>query len=343
MPLSAGGPGTGPPPKTSRRRCSSRRCARSDGSNGAAYRLPPGCFESPRTRLPITGAIARATRTIRPRTCRTLASSSRSSGGLRCIDMWISCRICSARSSACASSTRRAFARSPRCSSGRRAPSSSFSSARWRTCAEAWVAMAEHALADRVNAIVDRIVAREDASAALRDPEVAPFARIAVELRHYPAPDFKARLRATLQRRTTMTSTMTTEAVREGFTTVTPYIRVANEGLVAFLASAFGAVETFAGRGGGGGMHREVRIGSSMVMISEGSDASGMMPVTPMAFHIFVDDVDAAFARAIAAGGKAMGAPEDRHYGERAGFVTDPFGNYWFIASPLGPNSLANA
>lgn len=203
--------------------------------------------------------------------------------------------------------------------------------------------MAEHALADRVNAIVDHIVAREDASAALRDPEVAPFARIAVELRHYPAPDFKARLRATLQRRTTMTSTMTTEAVREGFTTVTPYIRVANEGLVAFLASAFGAVETFAGRGGGGGMHREVRIGNSMVMIGEGSDASGMMPVAPMAFHIFVDDVDAAFARAVAAGGKAMGAPEDRHYGERAGFVTDPFGNYWFIASPLGPNSLANA
>jgi len=187
-------------------------------------------------------------------------------------------------------------------------------------------------------------VAREDASAALRDPEVAPFARIAVELRHYPAPDFKARLRATLKRRTTMTSTMTTETLREGFTTVTPYIRVGSEGLVAFLASAFGAVETFAARGGGGGMHREVRIGNSMVMIGEGSgDAGGMMPITPMAFHVFVDDVDAAFARAVAAGAKAMGAPEDRHYGERAGFVTDPFGNHWYIATALGPNSLANA
>jgi len=203
--------------------------------------------------------------------------------------------------------------------------------------------MAEHALADRVNEIVDLIVARGDASAALHDPEVAPLARIAAELRHYANPDFKTRLRAALQRRTTMTSTMTTEAVREGFTTVTPYIRVASEGLVAFLASAFGAVETFAGRGGGGGMHREVRIGNSMLMIGEGSDASGMMPVAPMAFHVFVDDVDAAFARALAAGGKAMGAPEDRHYGERSGFVTDPFGNYWFMASPLGPNSLANA
>src|SRR5262249_40551501 len=152
----------------------------------------------------------------------------------------------------------------------------------------------------------------------LHDPEVAPLARIAAELRHYANPDFKARLRAALQRRTMMTSATTTHAVREGFTTVTPYVRVAGEGLMAFLASTFGAVEPFAGRGGGGGMHREVRIGNSMVMIGEGGGAGGMMPIAPMAFHVFVDDVDAAFARAVAAGGTAIGAPEDRHYGERS-------------------------
>jgi PhnB protein len=203
--------------------------------------------------------------------------------------------------------------------------------------------MAERALADRVNEIVDLIVSRGDATGALRDPEMAPLARIAAELRHCATPDFKARLRASLQRRTKMTSSMTIDAVREGFTTVTPYIRVASEGLVAFLATAFGASETFAARGGGGGMHREVRIGNSMVMIGEGPDAGGTMPIGTMAFHVFVDDVDAAFARAVAAGANAMGAPEDRHYGERAGFVTDPFGNHWYIASPLGPDSLANA
>jgi uncharacterized glyoxalase superfamily protein PhnB len=203
--------------------------------------------------------------------------------------------------------------------------------------------MSEHALADRVNEIVDLVVARGDATVALRDPELAPLARIAAELRHYANPDFKARLRAALQRRTKMASTMTTEAVREGFTTVTPYIRVGSEGLVAFLASTFGAVETFAAQGGGGGVHREVRIGDSMVMIGEGSDAGGTMPIGAMAFHVFVDDVDAAFARAIAAGANVIGVPEDRHYGERSGFVTDPFGNHWYIASPLGPNSLATA
>jgi uncharacterized glyoxalase superfamily protein PhnB len=104
----------------------------------------------------------------------------------------------------------------------------------------------------------------------------------------------------------------------------------------------FDAEETMSGRGGGG-MHREVRLGDSMLMVGEGSDAGGIMPVRPVAFHVFVKDVDATYARAIAAGASAIGQPEDRHYGERSGFVMDPFGNHWYIATPLGPNSLANS
>jgi uncharacterized glyoxalase superfamily protein PhnB len=142
-----------------------------------------------------------------------------------------------------------------------------------------------------------------------------------------------------------MTAISTTTAVREGFTTVTPYIRVREAGLVEFLAQVFDAEETFSGRGGGGGMHREVRIGDSMLMIGEGADAGGggVMPVRPMAFHVFVKDADVTFRHAIAAGATSLGEPADRHYGERAGFVRDPFGNHWFIAEPLGPQSLAGA
>ena len=62
-----------------------------------------------------------------------------------------------------------------------------------------------------------------------------------------------------------------------------------------------------------------------------------------MAFHVFVDDADATFARAIAAGGTSLGVPEDRHYGERAGFVRDAYGNHWYIATALGPQSLGHA
>ena len=141
----------------------------------------------------------------------------------------------------------------------------------------------------------------------------------------------------------TTSAAPTVTPVREGFTTVTPYLRVKEEGLVDFLVKVFDAHETFSGRGGGGGMHREVRLGDSMLMIGEGGGAGGVMPIKPMAFHVFVKDVDATFATALAAGASALGHPEDRHYGERSGFVMDPFGNHWYIATPLGPNSLANA
>ena len=92
-------------------------------------------------------------------------------------------------------------------------------------------------------------------------------------------------------------------------------------------------------------MHREVRIGGSMLMIGEGAGVGGggAMPIRPVAFHVFVKDADATFARAISAGAASLGEPADRHYGERAGFVRDPFGNHWYIGTPLGPQSLATA
>jgi PhnB protein len=205
--------------------------------------------------------------------------------------------------------------------------------------------MAERDLTDRLDDTVAAIVARGDATAALRDPELAPLARIAADLRHYPRPEFKVQLRAQLERRTKMTAVTTPTAIREGFTTVTPYIRVREEGLLDFLAQVFDAQQTFSARGSGGGMHREVRIGDSMLMIGEGSGAGGegVMPIRPVAFHVFVKDADATFARAIGAGAVSLGEPADRHYGERAGFVRDPFGNHWYIATPLGPQSLATA
>jgi uncharacterized glyoxalase superfamily protein PhnB len=202
--------------------------------------------------------------------------------------------------------------------------------------------MAERALADRLDETIDAIVARGDATAALTDPALAPLARVAADLRHYPSPEFRARLRAQLERRTTMTTMSTGTVMREGFTTITPYIRVSDAGLLDFLAQVFDARETFSGRGTGGGMHREVRIGDSMLMIGEGEvRAGGVMPIRPVAFHVFVPDVDATFERAIAAGATSLGEPADRHYGERAGFVRDPLGNHWYIATALGPDSLA--
>jgi len=193
--------------------------------------------------------------------------------------------------------------------------------------------MAE-ALIDRLDRAIDVIVSRGDATAALADAELAPLAVLANQLRSCPSASFKARLRANLERRTAMSIVLEPTIIREGFTTVTPLVQARDSGFLDFITKAFGAVE-IASAPTPNHIHREVRIGNSMVMISERTSKES--PAPHGSFHLFVPDVDATFERAMAAGGKSMGEPQNRPYGERAGFVEDPFGNYWFIATSLGP------
>jgi PhnB protein len=196
-------------------------------------------------------------------------------------------------------------------------------------------------LSSRLDAVVDTLLTRGDATAALTDTELAPLARLAADLRHYPNPAFTARLRATLKERTTMSTTITaagptTTTAREGFTTVTPYIMTRDESFTNFLKQAFGAVETETTKTPRG-VHRELRIGNSMLMVGESAEET-TVPVRPSAYHIFVEDPDATYERALAAGATSFGAPADRPYGERSGFVKDAMGNYWYIARSLrGP------
>ena len=121
-------------------------------------------------------------------------------------------------------------------------------------------------------------------------------------------------------------------SIREGFATVTPYIWVPDRGLADFLVRTFDAVETEERDNPGHGIHRELRVGNSMVMIGETGDQKSALS-RPVAMHVFVDDVDDTFARAIAAGGTSVGDPEDRPYGERSAFVRDAYGNHWYIAT----------
>ncbi len=194
------------------------------------------------------------------------------------------------------------------------------------------------ALIERLDQTIDLILSGRDATAALADGELAPLAVLAAELRSCPSPAFKARLRANLERRTTMSIVLEKAKIREGFTTVTPYVHVRESGLVDFLTTVFGAVETSVTKTPGG-VHREVRVGDSMLMIGE-SGTEGGLAFSPATFHVYVPDVDAAFERAIGAGGKSMEAPADRPYGERLGFVEDAFGNRWYIATHLGPSPV---
>jgi len=126
--------------------------------------------------------------------------------------------------------------------------------------------------------------------------------------------------------------------VPKGYRTVTPYL-VARDGpgLVEFTKKAFGGEELFRTVGSAGGLHAEVRIGDSMLMMGGGLPGREFRS-TPNthALHVYVRDVDAVYAQALAAGGTSIGEVRDQEYGERSGGVKDAAGNYWYIATHLG-------
>jgi PhnB protein len=178
------------------------------------------------------------------------------------------------------------------------------------------------------------------------DTELAALAEIAGRLRDLPDEGFKTRLKTELQRRTVMTaSTSTVTAVPAGFRTITPFlIHARAPELVDFMKSTFGAQELKRNTAGEAyGFYSEVRIGDTVMMIGGGTAASrGNLPG---AFHVFVEDCDAAYRRSLEAGAVtlmgAVGEPADRPYGERSAFVEDAFGNYWYIATRLAPAPAA--
>jgi PhnB protein len=132
------------------------------------------------------------------------------------------------------------------------------------------------------------------------------------------------------------------DPVRKGFHTVTPYM-IAKDGpaMLEFAKQAFGAEETFRGIGSAGGLHGEVRIGDSMVMMGGGLPGREFL-ATPNthAIHLYVEDADAVYQKALAAGATSLSGPADQEYGERSAGVKDPAGNLWYIATHKGPTYI---
>jgi uncharacterized glyoxalase superfamily protein PhnB len=130
--------------------------------------------------------------------------------------------------------------------------------------------------------------------------------------------------------------------IREGFRTVTPYVVVADApALIEFVKAAFGAEETSRVTGPGGGIHAEVRVGDSMLMIGGGApELSWRGAPWLSAFHLYVPDVDATYERALRAGGTSIGKPTDMEYGERGAGVRDASGNTWYMATAKGEHYI---
>ncbi len=130
-------------------------------------------------------------------------------------------------------------------------------------------------------------------------------------------------------------STTTVNPIRQGFHTVTPYVTVRQAAeLIDFVKSGFGAQEMFRTTGPAGGIHAEVQIGDSMMMIGGGSALGEPMP---NAFQYYVPNVDEVYARALAAGAVTLQGISE-NYGDRFSAVQDPFGNQWYISTHLGAN-----
>ena len=131
-----------------------------------------------------------------------------------------------------------------------------------------------------------------------------------------------------------------TKPIPEGYHAITPYLIVKRGAeAIQFYARAFGAVEHERMEGPGGKIrHAEITIGDSRVMLAdEHPEIGALSPETiggsPVSLHLYVEDVDAVVARAIAAGATLTRAVADQFYGDRVGGVSDPFGHRWFIAT----------
>jgi PhnB protein len=124
----------------------------------------------------------------------------------------------------------------------------------------------------------------------------------------------------------------------KGFRTVTPYLVVDDApALIDFTTRVFGAEETHRSSGSAGGIHAEVRIGDSMLMIGGGGpDRPLGRPAMPTALHVYVEDTDAVYRRALDAGATSIGEPSDQPYGERSAGVKDRSGTVWYIATATG-------
>jgi PhnB protein len=133
---------------------------------------------------------------------------------------------------------------------------------------------------------------------------------------------------------------MAVKPIPDGYHTVTPYLIIKDAArAIDFYKKAFGATELMRMADPSGMvMHAEIQIGDSPIMLADefpdmgfrGPQAYGG---TPVSILLYVKDVDALAAQAVAAGAKVMRPVKDQFYGDRSGTFTDPFGHVWTLAT----------
>ena len=126
---------------------------------------------------------------------------------------------------------------------------------------------------------------------------------------------------------------MAAKPIPDGYHSVTPYLTVRGAPkVIEFLKQAFGAEMPHepTKRPDGSIMHAQVKIGDSILMISDPSERA---QATSDMIYLYVANVDAVYQKALKAGATSLMEPMDQFYGDRSGGVKDPAGNRWFIGT----------
>jgi PhnB protein len=128
--------------------------------------------------------------------------------------------------------------------------------------------------------------------------------------------------------------------VPAGYPRLTPYLCVDGASdAIEFYRHVFGATERMRLPGEGGKIgHAELQLEDSVIMLADEHQELGILGPksiggTPVTLSLYVEDVDATFRRAIAAGATVRREPENQFYGDRAGQFEDPFGHRWSVAT----------
>ena len=130
-------------------------------------------------------------------------------------------------------------------------------------------------------------------------------------------------------------------AIPEGQHSVTPHLVVRGGAKsIEFYKQAFGAVERYRNEGPGGMlMHAELQIGDSRIFLADAMPGSARSPLelkgSPVILHLYVNGVDALWARAVAAGAKVTMPLANQFWGDRYGQVEDPSGHVWALGQHM--------
>jgi PhnB protein len=135
---------------------------------------------------------------------------------------------------------------------------------------------------------------------------------------------------------------MAVKPVPEGYHTVTPYLIVSGAAkAIDFYRQALGATERMRLAAPDGKIgHAELQIGDSVVMLADEFPQMGALGPTsiggsPVGLALYVEDVDARFQQAVAAGAKVLPPVQDQFYGDRSGTFEDPFGHKWTLSTHI--------